>query len=186
MASAGAPSPEADSVANVTDGRTATSAGHQPPEEAMGLITFMSKEKLKSSAKVVAECKSHGKGLTLLRDDKDCFYLLAKAEDTKVPSGTQLGGIGGGHFLPYDGAKRRIRWQLPLGDKTVIQLTKGSDGDVEPQAAASSKSPPKVLTGTLYAIARDIADAATSPKLTSYGATSTCLSSQMITNITRR
>ena len=166
---AGAAGPEGESAGNVTDARAASSMGNQPPEEAMGLVTFESEETLKASVKVVAECKSHGKGLTLLRDEKECYYLMAKGEDMKVSSGTQVGGVGGGHFIPYDGTKRCVQWRLPLGDKTVIQLAKGAaDGDGEPESA---KAAPKIITGTLYAITRDIEDAATSPpKLTSYGA----------------
>jgi hypothetical protein len=138
-----------------------------PSPAAMDLISFESEEKLKASVKVVAECKAGAKGLTLFRDDKDCYYLLAKGEDTKIPAGTHIGGIGGGCFVPYDGdTKRCVRWQLPLGDKTLVQLAKGaSEGEGE-----SAKGPPKVISGTLYAIARDIEASATAPpKLTSYG-----------------
>jgi hypothetical protein len=145
------------------DGRLGS--GDPGPElEAEGLITHESEDKLKAVAKVVAECKT-GKGLTLLRDDKEQYYLLAKGEDMKVPSNTTLGSIGGGHFIPHDGTKRCVLWKLPHGDKTLVQVHQSSGED----DAKDSKAP-KITTGTLYAIARDIEQRSTPPiKLTSYG-----------------
>jgi hypothetical protein len=136
--------------------------GTNPDTVAEGLVTHDSEEALKASVKVVAECKAI-KGLTMLRDEKDQYWLLSQGEDMKLLANTVLGSVGGGHFIPYDGTKRCILWQLPLGDKTLVQLTQGpSEGD-EPKTG-------KFTVGTLYTIAKDIESKATSSiKLTSYG-----------------
>jgi hypothetical protein len=81
-----------------------------------------------------------------------------------VKEGTQLGGVGGGSILHQDeDAKKVWPWDMPLNDKTFVQLQRAS-GEEGDQATR------KVAGGTLYSHVRDIEVAgAKPPKLTSFG-----------------
>ena len=110
--------------------------------------------------------KSLEKNITLLKDDKDSFYLMSKSEDAFLPKDTLLGGIGGGTIVALDpGNNRCIPWRLSRGDRTVVQLTRAASEGDEGGIKAT-----KLTTATLYTIARDLeAQSTAAPKLTSFG-----------------
>lgn len=144
-------------------------------DEATGLVFFESEDKLKATVKVTAECRSCDKAVHVLKDEKDNFYLLAKGDDYIVPAGAHLGGLGGGHMLPLEAdCKRCVPWSFPQGDRTLVQLAKNI-GEGEPDGQGKEAKGPKFVTGTLYAIVRDIeATAMAPPKLTSFGSLIPC------------
>jgi hypothetical protein len=129
------------------------------------LVVHESEETLKATTKITAECKSGHRSVHILKDDKDVFYLVARADDEVLPVGTHIGGVGGGTVLPAENdVKRCWRWSLPAGDKTWVQLSRTANTE-----DGESKGP-KFSGGTLYAIVRELeASMAAPPKMTSFG-----------------
>lgn len=149
-----------------TDGRV--DMAKADPGTPVELGTYESEEALKAQVKIVAECKSTDKAVHMLKDEKETFYLVAKGDDYIVAPGLHLGGVGGGHVIPRDADNKRCwPWSFPQGDKTLVQLA--SPTATEEEEAKDAKGT-KFITGTLYAIARDLeAKSAVAPKLTSFG-----------------
>ena len=143
------------------DARAPAVASMQPPAE---LVTYASEEELRAKVTISHSTKAVDKSLTLFKDAKESYYLMS-AKERVLNMGTHLGGIGGGSLLPEDPeAKRCWPWALPDGDKTWVQLNRAaSEGEDGTKA-------PKVISGTLYAICREIETNGTGPpKLTSFG-----------------
>ena len=131
-----------------------------PPME---LVSFESLDNLKATCNIVSTAKGIDKSLTLLKDDKEAFYIMS-SKDVVLNVGAQIGGVGGGSVLPEDpSAKKCWPWDLPQGDKTWVQVARAAvDG--------ADDTKPKVVAGTLYSQAREIEASATGPpKLTSFG-----------------
>jgi hypothetical protein len=144
------------------DARTPNRAGAQPPAE---LATYASEEELRAKVTITYSAKAVDKSITLFKDATETYYLVS-AKERVLDMGTHLGGIGGGSLLPEDPeAKRCWPWVLPDGDKTWVQLNRApSEGE------DATKTAPKVTSGTLYAITREIEASSTGPpKLTSFG-----------------
>ena len=137
-------------------------------EESETLMEFESLDALRAVSTISAECRATTKTITLLRDDsKRVAYLVCKAEDTVLAAGTPLGGVGGGQILDADEQHvKAVPWDLPSGDQTWVQLeNKKGDRNAEEESDA-----PKFISGTLYAIARQIESKSTKPlKITSFG-----------------
>jgi len=131
-----------------------------PPME---LVSFDSLDNLKATCNIVSTAKGIDKSLTLLKDDKEAFYIMS-SKDAVLNVGSVIGGIGGGSVLPEDPcAKRCWPWDLPQGDKTWVQVARAA-------ADGADEAKPKVVAGTLYSQAREIEATATGPpKLTSFG-----------------
>lgn len=135
-----------------------------PTAKAAELVEYDSEEVLRANVRIVAETKSAYKSIHLLRDDKEVFYLVARADDEVLPIGTHLGGVGGGTVLDADvGQKRCFPWRFAEGDKTWVQLNRVASED-------DSSKAPKFSGGTLYSIVRELeANAPAPPKLTAFG-----------------
>jgi hypothetical protein len=144
------------------DARTPDIAGTQPPAE---LVTYAIEEELRAKVTISHSAKAVDKSITLFKDAKESYYLVS-AKERVLNMGTHLGGIGGGSLLAEDPeAKRCWPWALPDGDKTWVQLNRPA---AEGEDAA--KTAPKVSSGTLYALSREIeANSTGPPKLTSFG-----------------
>ena len=66
-------------------------------EETKGeLKEYEDLETLQKETKIVAEVKSELQGVTILRDDKNVFYMMDPAGDRNVTKHTVLGAFGGG------------------------------------------------------------------------------------------
>ena len=132
------------------------------PTEAIELAKHESEEALKAAVKITHTVKSAEKGITMYKDEKDNYYLMA-IKDAVVKEGTQLGGIGGGSILHQDAdAKKVWPWDMPLQDKTFVQLQRATSDD--------DSTAKKLVSGTLCSIARDIETThAKAPRLTSFG-----------------
>ena len=59
------------------------------------------------------------------------IWILSKMEENHIlPKGVCLGGFGGGTLKPYNeagGMVDLIRFDLPKGDKTYVQISQGDD-----------------------------------------------------------
>jgi len=135
-------------------------ANGTPP---MKLVSFESLDNLKATCNIVSTAKGIDKSLTLLKDDKEAFYIMS-SKDVVLNVGAQIGGVGGGSVLPEDpSAKKCWPWDLPQGDETWVQVARAAvDG--------ADDAKPKVVPGALYAQARESKASATGPpKLTSLG-----------------
>jgi hypothetical protein len=144
------------------DARVPGPAGTQAPIE---LVTYASEEELRAKVTITHSAKAVDKSITLFKDAKESYYLVS-AKERVLSMGTHLGGVGGGSLLPEDPqAKKCWPWALPDGDKTWVQLNRAA---IEGEDA--TKAAPKVSSGTLYALSREIeANGTSPPKLTSFG-----------------
>ena len=127
---------------------------------------FASLAALEAHALGLIQCQAMSdKHVSLLKDAvRKEVWLLAKNDDHIVAKGTLLGGYGGGSVMAAGTKTDLVPWQLPLGDKTQIQLFSGAVDDSE------SKKP---KTGTLYVLAKPLekkaSQAGSALTLTSYG-----------------
>ena len=144
------------------DARTPDPASTQPPAE---LVTYASEEELKAKVTISHSAKAVDKSITLFKDTKESYYLVS-AKDQVLSMGTHLGGIGGGTVAAEEPeAKRCWPWALPDGDKTWVQLNRAAS-----EGEDATETAPKISSGTLYAISREIEASSTGPpKLTSFG-----------------
>ena len=128
------------------------------------LSTYESEESLKSKVNITHTAKAIDRSITLMKDDKENYFILA-AKDCVLNMGAHLGGVGGGSVVAEDTDSHRCwPWCLPKGDKTWVQCNRSA-------AEGEEKSAPKVVAGTLYSIVRDLEAGATGPpKLSSFGA----------------
>jgi hypothetical protein len=155
-----AESEESQTSTDLSDARRDGDAADMPPME---LVSFESLDNLKATCNIVSTAKGIDKSLTLLKDDKEAFYIMS-SKDAVLNVGSLIGGIGGGSALPEDPcAKKCWPWDLPQGDKTWVQVARAA-------ADGADEAKPKVVAGTLYSQAREIEASATGPpKLTSFG-----------------
>jgi len=149
-----------DAAAVAVDGRQDDS--NAAPAETIELAKHESEEALKAAVTITHTAKSAERAITMFKDDKDNYYLMSP-RDLVVKEGTQLGGVGGGSVLRQDpDAKKVWPWDMPLGDKTRVQLQKASSDD--------QQAPRQIVHGTLYSIVRDIETAnSKAPKMTGFG-----------------
>ena len=67
----------------------------------------------------------------------------------EIPVGEVVGSVGGGALLEHNPQElRAVKFELPMGDETVVQLARGND--------AQNEKDPKTTTATLYQILRDL------------------------------
>ncbi len=134
-------------------------------KDAAELMEWESLDALKGSANINAECKASGlRNISLFKDDEaGTVYALCKSETLTIDKGTNLGGVGGGSIVDFNGGNTAaVTWELPDGDATWVQLLlkKGED----PEGSR------KFTSGTLYSILRDLESKSTTPiKITSFG-----------------
>jgi len=95
---------ESQNTAELNDSRRDPNEGatEAPPME---LASFDSLEIRKSTCNIVSTAKAIDRSITLLKDDKDTFYLMS-SKDMVLSIGTHVGGIGGG-----SGCRLRVRVQ---------------------------------------------------------------------------
>jgi len=143
--------------------------GQVEVEEEAPLTTWPDEASLKNVTSFAKEAKGAEKGTTLICDHKNTYYLLSRLEDRVILKGTLLGSVGGGSLLPTESGERRsvVPWELPLGDRTLVQMMQSDDMEVKDTKDAKEGKP---STGTLYSIVRELeASAATELTLTSFG-----------------
>ena len=131
------------------------------------LVTYGSEEELKGTATITHSARSADRAVTILKDDKENYFLMTTKDKHVLKEGTHVGGVGGGAVVAEDGELKRCwPWWLPKADKTWVELNRPPvEGDDSAKAAL------KYTAGTLYSVVRELEASATSPpKLTSFGA----------------
>jgi hypothetical protein len=125
------------------------------PHQAATLPEFNSLEELESKVKIVHKCKSFDdRAVTILEDDQGHFYLYAADDNCTMSPGKRIGGIGSGKVQagdPDEDALASVEFQLPNGDKTLIEvlMSGGAEGDDDAKKE-------KVKVGSLYMVVKDL------------------------------